>query len=171
MPRIRYQVKCNDAMKRRQCPGVWQRQDLPACHLCLLHHSAHCSPSRTLQRPHHTCSAPSTLNPFFNPPATNNAAPALLPLRVAHAQQVAHEGSAPLGVGELVGVNVADAADDGLVQLVTAEVKPTQEVDGACRCVCVGGGNRFACGLRMGPRALGLGAEQGLWGELERLRG
>lgn len=58
-------------------------------------------------------------------------APALLALLLGDLEQVAHERGAALGVRQLVGVDVADGADDGLAQLIRRQVHTLQEVDRA----------------------------------------
>mmetsp|Transcript_445 Transcript_445/g.1829 ORF Transcript_445/g.1829 Transcript_445/m.1829 type:complete len:477 (-) Transcript_445:1658-3088(-) len=60
---------------------------------------------------------------------------ALLALVVLHLEQVAHERGVALGVGELVRVQVAHGADDGLGELLALDVQAFQKVH---RAVVVG---------------------------------
>lgn len=61
--------------------------------------------------------------------------PALLPLLVAHAQQVAAHGCVALGIGQLVGVDVTHGADDGLqgTNMRVWHVSKCGQVKCACR--------------------------------------
>ena len=50
-----------------------------------------------------------------------------LPVRIGDLEQVAHEGCVALGVGQLVGVDVADGADDGLGEGILVQLQLPQK--------------------------------------------
>lgn len=58
--------------------------------------------------------------------------PALLPLLVTDLQDVAHEGSVPLAVGQLVRVHVTNCTNDALCQGVLVQLQLAQKLNCAC---------------------------------------
>lgn len=83
-------------------------------HACR-HRRAHVRPARAHAAPHAHPRPPHS--PEVLRRRGQDLVPALLPLLVADAQQVAAERGVALGVGQLVCVDVADGADDGLARI------------------------------------------------------
>ena len=58
--------------------------------------------------------------------------PTFLSLLVADLQYVAHEGSVPLAVRQLVGVHISNGANDALCQGVLVQLQLPQKLHCAC---------------------------------------
>ena len=82
--------------------------------------------------------------------------PPLLPLLLCDLEEVAHERCVALGIGQLVGVDVADGTNDGLGEGILVQLQGAQEVHRACNGTrCIQGSAGFAARVQQLEQALG----------------